>query len=80
MGHPGMKPPHRAFPETMKTAAVAALTTLAMIPSLAEPSGNSLETGQPFPAIVLPALEGGRPASVADYRGRRLVLHVFASW
>ena len=41
---------------------------------------SSFEVGQPFPAITLPALEDGRPASLADFRGKKLLLHVFASW
>ena len=35
---------------------------------------------QPFPLRVLPDLLHGRPMSLADFRGRKLVLHVFASW
>ncbi len=42
-------------------------------------SGN-IEVGQPFPELVLPRLGGGSPASIAEFRGRRLMLHVFASW
>ncbi len=41
---------------------------------------TGFEVGQPFPAIALPALEDGRPASLADFRGKKLLLHVFASW
>ena len=36
--------------------------------------------GEPFPDIVLPSAEDGRPMSLADYRGKKVVLHVFASW
>ena len=36
--------------------------------------------GQPFPDLSLPALEDGRPTSLADFRGQKVVLHVFASW
>jgi hypothetical protein len=36
--------------------------------------------GQPFPDLLLPALEDGRPTSLADFRGQKIVLHVFASW
>jgi hypothetical protein len=39
-----------------------------------------LEVGEPFPDLVLPALDDGRPLSVAQFRGRRLILMVFASW
>jgi hypothetical protein len=34
----------------------------------------------PFPTISLPSLEDGRPASIADFRGQKVILHVFASW
>ena len=40
----------------------------------------TLEVGKPFPDLVLPALEDGRPLSIADFKGERVVLHVFASW
>ena len=39
-----------------------------------------LEIGQPFPNIVLPNLADGRPGSISQFRGRKLLLHVFASW
>ena len=39
-----------------------------------------VEAGQPFPEIVLPSIEDGRPASLAQYRGKKVLLHVFASW
>ena len=38
------------------------------------------EVGQPFPDIVLPSLGDGRRASIADFRGKKVILHVFASW
>ena len=38
------------------------------------------EVGRPFPPIVLPSAADGRPLSVADFRGRKTILHVFASW
>jgi hypothetical protein len=43
-------------------------------------STTRFEVGQPFPAVALPALEDGRTASLADFRGKKLLLHVFASW
>lgn len=39
-----------------------------------------LEVGRPFPLIVLPAALDGRPLSMADFRGRKTILHIFASW
>jgi len=46
----------------------------------AGPLQQGLEVGQFFPVRRFPALEDGSPRSVADYRGRRLLLQVFASW
>jgi hypothetical protein len=39
-----------------------------------------IEVGQPFPGLWLPEADDGRPMSVSQLRGSRLVLHVFASW
>lgn len=39
-----------------------------------------IEVGQPFPDLVLPRLEDGAPASISDFRGEKLVLHIWASW
>ena len=38
-----------------------------------------LEVGQVFPNMLLPSLEG-RPGSIADFRGQKLILHIWASW
>ena len=45
-------------------------------------SSNSAEfhEGQMFPAMIFPYLDRGRPGSVADFRGKKLILHIFASW
>ena len=43
-------------------------------------AAQAIEVGEPFPLVHLPRLDGGQPGSVADYRGKKLVLHVFASW
>jgi hypothetical protein len=36
--------------------------------------------GQLFPTTAFPSLEDGRSRSVADFRGKKLILHIFASW
>lgn len=36
--------------------------------------------GKPFPELLLPSLAEGRPRSLAHFRGRKILLHVFASW
>ena len=41
---------------------------------------GSIRQGEPFPTLILPSIENGEPASVQQYRGHKVVLHVFASW
>ncbi len=50
--------------------------------SSATPAGASadLKEGQAFPKLVLPSLDAGKPLSIADFHGRKIALHVFASW
>ena len=36
--------------------------------------------GEPFPDIVLPSLEDDSPTSISRFRGKKIILHVFASW
>ncbi len=43
-------------------------------------SAVALEVGQPFPPIVLPSMADGTPTSLAQFRGKKLLLHIFASW
>lgn len=54
---------------TLLTAAMVAMPTPAA----------DLDVGQPFPEIVLPSIDG-EPMSIAAFRGRKVALHVFASW
>jgi len=51
-------------------------------PLMAGPLRASAELapGQPFPGLALPSLDGGKPLSIEDFRGRKIALHVFASW
>lgn len=58
------------------TAVVASLSL--GVPALADPP--VIEVGQPFPDIAFPSIEGGTPMSIASFRGKKLILHVFASW
>ena len=41
---------------------------------------EGLQIGKPFPDLVLPSIRDGKPISVADFRGQKLLLQVFASW
>ena len=38
------------------------------------------EVGNPFPTLAFPSLEDGQPRSITEFRGKKLILHVFASW
>ena len=43
-------------------------------------AASRFQVGEKFPDIVLPALEDGRPLSLTDFRGEKIILHIFASW
>ena len=61
-------------------AIALAITASAVLGAGASAQSVQFEVGQLFPDIVLPLLEDGRPVSIADFRGKKLILHVFASW
>ena len=44
------------------------------------PDSVEFHEGETFPTTVFPSLDGSRPGSVADFRGKKLILHIFASW
>lgn len=59
------------------------LLTLGLLPATAlaqGPPGMGFEVGEPFPTMAFPALEDGTPRSMAEFRGAKVILHVFASW
>ena len=43
-------------------------------------SAKELVIGEAFPNISLPSLEEGEPLSISDFRGEKVLLHVWASW
>jgi len=43
-------------------------------------SPGPFEVGRPVPSFALPDSADGRPRSLAEFRGRKVILHVFASW
>ena len=53
-----------------------------MADTLQEPSANAprIALNEPFPNLVLPDVDDGSPRAIADFRGQKLALHVFASW
>ena len=68
---------------TMRGLVIASILALAACgsePHPQEEASVSIEVGKPFPNLLLPSLKDGRPASVASFRGKKTLLHVFASW
>ncbi len=67
-----------------RMASVVSLALLigatSVVPAYGQRVASRFQSGQPFPTIAFPSLEEGTPASIADYRGKKLLLHVFASW
>ncbi len=39
-----------------------------------------LKVGHAFPELAFPSADNGRPMSIAQYRGKKILLHIFASW
>jgi hypothetical protein len=70
------------------TAALLALTLATGAPARGAPAEGApaeaapaeIAIGKPFPAILLPDAQDGRPRSIVNFRGKKIVLHVFASW
>ncbi len=59
---------------------VAALVVWGLVGLPASAAPPVLDVGQPFPDIAFPSAADGTPMSIADFRGEKVVLHVFASW
>ena len=61
-------------------AALAVIGLLAF--GLLKKGGSALAVGEPIPSATteLPRLDGGGTGSLADYRGRWLLVNVWASW
>jgi len=58
---------------------------LASAPAPARAAGGGLppsgfKVGAPFPDIALPSLQDGRAVKLSSFRGRKLILQIFASW
>jgi cytochrome c biogenesis protein CcmG/thiol:disulfide interchange protein DsbE len=59
--------------------AVAALVGL-LVYGLQSKGAHRLAVGDPAPAVALPRLEGGGEGSLAGYRGRWVLVNLWASW
>lgn len=65
---------------TRRIWAPAAALALAAAGAQAQLPPSGFEVGEPFPDLALPSAADGRPLSIADFAGEKVVLHVFASW
>ncbi|MCH7824095.1 MAG: hypothetical protein IH849_04780 [Acidobacteria bacterium] len=54
------------------------------VPSASETAPQRLASpfaeGDLFPDLAFPSLEDGSPTRLSDFRGHKVMLHVFASW
>lgn len=50
-----------------------------VVPTSAGEATGRIRIGEPFPVEAFPTVDGGS-WSIRSERGRRVVLHVFASW
>jgi hypothetical protein len=44
------------------------------------PLPRGFNAGEAFPTLALASAADGRPVSVAEFRGRKLIVNIFASW
>ena len=51
-----------------------------MTQDVADDSPVEIKVGEGFPEIFLPRVDRDGFRSIADYRGEKVFLHVFASW
>ncbi len=64
----------------MRRSAALGLAFTATLGIPATEASVDVRVGEPFPALVLPALADGSPQSIERFRGRKVLLHQFASW
>ncbi len=48
--------------------------------SSAQRRDSPFAVGDLFPDLPFPSLEDGTPTRLSDFRGKKVMLHVFASW
>ncbi len=64
----------------MKLYFPLALMTLLTTVMPARSAQPRLVVGEPFPTLALPSITDGEARSIAEFRGQKLLLHIFASW
>ena len=70
----------RPSPQRFAPLALSILVALSVLASPAHVNATwEPRVGEPFPDLALPTLEGSTK-SISDFRGQKIILHVFASW
>jgi len=67
------------IPDRLRVALLA-VALCGVVPPSVKAEELPVHVGEPFPALVLPALADGSPLSIEQFRGRKVLLHQFASW
>ena len=44
------------------------------------PLPHGFNVGEAFPTDALPSAVDGKPMSIADFRGKKVIVNIFASW
>lgn len=60
--------------------AFAGATVGGVAESAGQRRSSPFAEGDIFPDLAFPSLEDGAPARISDFRGKKVMLHVFASW
>ncbi len=66
----------RTFWAFMGVLAVVGLLAYGLISK----GGKHIDLGEPFPTRSLEGLDGGAPQSISDYRGKWVLVNLWASW
>jgi cytochrome oxidase Cu insertion factor (SCO1/SenC/PrrC family) len=61
------------------TLLLAGIAVLAAVPA-ASAAPDPPRVGQQHPNFTLPRIDNGRPVSLSDFRGKKVLLIQFASW
>ena len=68
------------MPQIAMRLALLAIVLLGTLPLPLKAEEVPVRVGKPFPALVLPSLADGSALSIEQFRGRKVLLHQFASW
>ena len=65
----------------MKLSSITTITTIALVAAMpAQAAPYDPKVGQRHPEFTLPDIATGKPVSLSDFRGKKVLLIQFASW